>query len=328
MPKISDEIIVRGNSIKNRIVMPPMYTFSFKGDNGSFYGKQHIEHYIARAKGGTGLIIIQSTRVHGALNSTKLWSEDNTSALKQIAEGCHAYGAKVMIQLSCNDTDTNLLSIDDIKQTQQEMKQAAVTACSLGFDGVEYHCAHGFFLCKFFDADYNKRDDAYGKNAEGRVRILTEIIPEIRKETNDKFIISARMGKFQPEENDGIEAAKALEKAGLDMIHISWGMKMPEGHAPDGFICSYMTYNAYEIKKEVSIPVIAVNEIRTAEQAKFIIENGYADFAAVGRGMLCDSEFANHIINNEPVNKCFGCYKNIVNKCSWFTDHTKCPARN
>ncbi|MEL7569165.1 MAG: NADH:flavin oxidoreductase [Eubacteriaceae bacterium] len=328
MPKITDEIIVRGNRIKNRIVMPPMYTFSFKGDSGSFFGRQHIKHYTARAQGGAGLIILQSARVHGSVNSTKLWSADNTSVLKQIADGCHAYGAKVMMQLSCNDTDINLLSIDDIKQTQQEMKQAAVVACSLGFDGVEYHCAHGFFLCKFFDADYNKREDAYGKNADGRVRILTEIIPEIRKETNDKFIISARMGKFEPAENDGIEAAKALEKAGLDMLHISWGMKMPKGQAPDGFICSYMTYNAYEIKKEVSIPIIAVNEIRTAEQAKFIIENGYAEFVAIGRGMLADAEFANHIINNEPVNKCFGCYENIVNKCSWFTDHTKCPARN
>ncbi|WP_416182838.1 hypothetical protein [Methanosarcina sp.] len=50
--------------------MAPLVTFSFHGDNGSYYGKQHIEHYTKRAKGGAGLIIVQATRVSGAVDST------------------------------------------------------------------------------------------------------------------------------------------------------------------------------------------------------------------------------------------------------------------
>ena len=72
----------------------------------------------------------------------------------------------------------------------------------------------------------------------------------------------------------------------------------------------------------VNIPVIAVNEIRTEEQVRFLIENDYVDLVAIGKGMLTNPEFANHVIYGEPVNKCFGC-KN----CSWFTDHIVCPAR-
>jgi 2,4-dienoyl-CoA reductase-like NADH-dependent reductase (Old Yellow Enzyme family) len=133
------------------------------------------------------------------------------------------------------------------------------------------------------------------------------------------------MGKYLSTGRDGIEIAQAFEKAGIDMLHISWGMKMPKGQAPKEFICSFMTYNAYEIKKEVNIPVIAVNEIRSAKQVQFLIENDYANFAAVGRGMLADADFANHVIREEPLNECLHCGEG-VNKCFWFTDHSLCPA--
>lgn len=69
--------------------------------------------------------------------------------------------------------------------------------------------------------------------------------------------------------------------------------------------------------------MIAVNEIRTEEQVRFLIENDYVDFVGIGRAMLADAEFANHVINSEPVNKCVGC-----KDCFWLTDHTKCSARN
>ncbi len=177
MAKITDELVVRGNRIKNRLVMPPMVTFSFHGDNGSYYGKQHIEHYTARAKGGAGLIIVQATRVVGAVNSTNMWSAGSVAALRQIAGNCHAEGTVIMMQLSCGDMDINQLSTDEIHSMQLDMRQAATTACEMGFDGVEYHFAHGFALCEFLDASYNRRTDRYGGDAINRTRILTDIAP-------------------------------------------------------------------------------------------------------------------------------------------------------
>jgi 2,4-dienoyl-CoA reductase-like NADH-dependent reductase (Old Yellow Enzyme family) len=324
MTNITDELVVRGNHIKNRIVMVPMFTFTFHGDNNSHYGKQHIEHYTERAKGGTGLIIVQATNILGAANSTNKWSADNVAALKQIASNVHAYGATVMMQLSCGDIDMdiNQLTTEQIYSMQMDMKQASISACEIGFDGVEYHFAHGFTLCKFLDASYNKRTDEYGGDVSNRTRILREILPEVRKNTHEKFITSVRMGEYLPESKDGIEAAQTFEKAGVDLLNISFGMQPPVQDVPSGFKCSPMTYSGCKIKKEVSIPVIAVNEIRTEEQVRFLIENDYVDFVGIGRGMLADDEFANHVLNSQPVNKCFGC-----KKCLWFTDHTKCPAR-
>lgn len=82
MAKNQDSITIRGNIIKNRIVMEPMYTFSFQGNNDSFYGSQHLEHYSRCANGGVGLIIVQGTNVLGASDSTALWSKENTGVLK------------------------------------------------------------------------------------------------------------------------------------------------------------------------------------------------------------------------------------------------------
>lgn len=322
MTKISDEIIIRNHHIKNRIVMPPMVTFSFHGDNGSYYGRQHIEHYTKCAKGGVGLIIVQATNVSGAVNGTNLWTESNKDVLRKIASGCHKHGATVMIQLSCGDIDINLLSSEQVYSMQQDMKMAAKTAYDIGFDGVEYHFAHGFTLCKFLDEKYNKRQDLYGGSTENRARILTEIFPDIRKDTGDSFIISVRMGEYLPKSKDGIEAARVFQSAGIDLLHISFGMNPPDGDVPKDFKCSAITYSACNIKRAVNIPVIAVNEIRTEEQVEFLIENNFVDLVSIGRGILADYEFANHVINSEPVNKCFGC-----NKCFWFMDHTKCPAR-
>jgi 2,4-dienoyl-CoA reductase-like NADH-dependent reductase (Old Yellow Enzyme family) len=322
MAKLQKTLTIRNNTIKNRIVMVPMVTFSFRGDNGSYYGRQHIEHYTARAKGGAGLIIVQATPVFGAVGATERWSEDNTGTLKQIAGNCHEYGAAIMMQLACGDQNINEFTLSEIRSMQQDMKQAAVTACELGFDGAEFHFAHGFTLCKFLDATYNQRTDQYGGNVENRTRILVEILPEIRKKTHEKFILGVRMGEYLPESKDGIEAAKTFEKAGIDILNISFGMKPPVQPVPEGFLCSSMTYSGCKIKKEVNVPVIAVNEVRTEKQVRFLIENDYVDFAGIGRGMLADPEFANHVLRSEPINQCHGC-KN----CLWFTDHTKCPAR-
>ncbi len=322
MAKIQDSITIRGNLIKNRIVMEPVYTFSFKGDNGSFYGEQHLEHYKRCAEGGVGILIVQGTYVIGAVDCTGLWSEENTKVLKEIALNCHNNGVTAILQLSGGDQDINEMSISDIRILQKNMTQAAVTACELGYDGVEFHFAHGFTFCKFLDASFNRRTDQFGGDIKNRARILTEIIPEIRKNTQESFLLGIRMGAFQPEEKDGIEAAKTMEEAGIDLLNISFGMKPPAMKLPEHYPASSITYSAGIIKKEVNIPVIAVNEIRNGEQANYLIEEGYADFVGIARGILADPELPRHILSSEPFNPCRGC-----RRCLWFTDHAKCPAR-
>lgn len=326
MAKVSDEIIIRGKKIKNRIVMPPMVCFSFKGDNGGMYGEQYVDHYTKRAKGGTGLIIVQATPVAGAAEQLGVWSDEQMKPLEKIAQNCHSYGSTVMMQLSCGDVDVNELSREQIHKMQSDCIAAAAKAIQAGFDGVEYHFAHGYTLCRFLDPTFNKRKDSYGGALENRIRFLTEIMHPIRETVGEDSIISVRMGGNIPDVAGAIDVAKAFEELGIDLLHVSFGMEEPAGDVPADFKCSTIVFNGSEIKKHVTIPVIAVSEIFTGEQANFLIENDYVDFAAVGRGIYADENWANKVLAKEPIQQCRNCGGSI-RKCLWFTDHTKCPAK-
>lgn len=87
-----------------------------------------------------------------------------------------------------------------------------------------------------------------------------------------------------------------------------------------------IAFNGSEIKKHVNIPVIAVSEIFTAEQARFLLENEYVDFAAIGRGIFADENWANKVLADVPVTQYRNCGSSL-RKCLWFIDHTKCPAK-
>jgi 2,4-dienoyl-CoA reductase-like NADH-dependent reductase (Old Yellow Enzyme family) len=227
MTSITDGLVIRGNHIKNRIVMPPMVTFSFHGDNGSYYGKQHIEHYTKRAKGGSGLIIVQATSVFGAVDSSGMWSIGDVAALKQIATSCHEYSAIIMMQLHCGNLNINELTASEIYSMQMNMKQAALRACEIGFDGVEYHFAHGFTLCKFLDASYNCRTDQYSGDALNRARILTQILPDIQNNTHRNFIVGVRMGVFSQKARMAVKRLEPLKKPVLIycIFHLSCSLQ-------------------------------------------------------------------------------------------------------
>jgi 2,4-dienoyl-CoA reductase-like NADH-dependent reductase (Old Yellow Enzyme family) len=151
---------------------------------------------------------------------------------------------------------------------------------------------------------------------------LTDILPEIRSRTAESFSVAVRMGAYMPTLDDGIETAKLFEKAGVDLLDITYGVKMPSGPTPDDFPFSPVTYSGRLIKQAVGIPVIGVYGLRTGEQVRMLIARGYADFAGIGKGMLADLYFADHVIWGLPMNSCQAC-----KRCRWYTDHTKCPAR-
>jgi 2,4-dienoyl-CoA reductase-like NADH-dependent reductase (Old Yellow Enzyme family) len=328
MSHLSDEMVIRGKHIKNRIVMPPMVCFTFKGDNGGTYGIQHVEHYTQRAKGGAGLIIIQATPVLDASKKLGVWSDEQMKPLVVIAGNCHNYNAVVMMQLHCGDVNINELSIDQIHEMQTDCIAAAARVKQAGFDGVEYHFAHGFTLCKFLDPTYNQRSDQYGGALENRLRIFTEILPKIRQTVDKDFIVSVRMGGNIPDTAGAIEVARAFETAGVDLIHVSSGMKSPVNEVPRDFKGSIIAYNGSQIKRHVDVPVITVSEIFTGATAKFLVENNDADFVAIGRGMLADENWAHKVLADKPVNQCHNCGRGNTGKCLWFTDHTQCPARS
>lgn len=88
--------------IKNRIVMPPMM-MGF-GEPSGKPTEMLMDYYEERAKGGTGLIITEITRVnddHGAaaFNQLAMSHDYHIAPMREFADRIHRHGAKLFVQL-------------------------------------------------------------------------------------------------------------------------------------------------------------------------------------------------------------------------------------
>lgn len=345
MNSLFSELRIKNHAIKNRLVMPPMVCFGWTDNNG-MVTENNIKHYEERAKGGTGLIIVEATCVSkdGRLADTQLgiWCDEQIDGLSKLAEACHKHDSKVIIQIhhaglstpakvrvpalapsDFKDEKRNAveMTVEELKNIQKEFVQAAIRAEKAGFDGIEIHGAHGYLICQFFSKIVNKRKDEYGGSLENRGRFVKEIIDEIKKNVSENFIIGYRMGGNEPTLEEGIEIAKFLEKLGVDLLHVSAGMS--GGNIPEvreNFKYNWIVYMGTEIKKHVNIPVIVVNSIKTPQDAEYIVENGLADFVAIGRGHLVDKQWSDKAKDGQEVKQCLKC-----KKCLWWVDGNLCP---
>ena len=281
---------------------------------------------------------------NGRLAGTQLglWSDEHIPGMRRVTDACHAHGSAILVQihhagsktpkevydpslapsdLSTDKVSARAMTLDELHDIQQAYIDAALRAQKAGFDGVELHGAHGYLISQFMSPITNRRSDQYGGEIANRMRFSCEIVEGIRKACGSAFIIGYRMGCNEPTLENGIIIAKELERRGVDLLHVSAGISSgEEPKIPEGFPFTWIVYGASVIKKQVGIPVIAVNGIRTPQQAAAILDAGMADFAAVGKGMLVDAEWANKAKENHEIILCKSC-----KMCRWFVNGEQCP---
>ena len=79
------------------------------------------------------------------------------------------------------------ISISEINRIVKQFADAAQRAKIAGFDGVQLHTAHGYFLNRFLTPLYNHRSDRYGGDIAGRSLLAVEIIKAIKRCCGDKY---------------------------------------------------------------------------------------------------------------------------------------------
>lgn len=299
-------IKIKNIEMKNRIVVPPMVRFSILSNN-SMVNDELITYYEKLSKDGNGLIIVEATCVasDGKLRDNQLgiWKDKFMPGLTEIAKVCHKYDVPVILQIHHAGFVNNLNEIptEKIDEILEKFIEAFYRAKQCGFDGIEIHGAHRYFLSQLNSKILNQRQDIYGGNSHfERLYFSRELIRRTKELFDDNFILCYRLGGNEPDLSDGIEIAKILEKEGVDLLHISHGYPHQDIKAaekidkPSNFPLSWITYMASVIKKEVTIPVIAVNLIKTEEQASYVIENEVADLVAIGRAQLAINKYWVH----------------------------------
>ena len=308
MSNIFSQIKVKGVNFSNRIVMAPMVHFGYKNKNGNMEEKL-LNTYLNYADKGIGLIISQALLVTNkkeivgdVSNWAGIYSNEHIEYLRKISDTYHKYGTKFIAQLNTlnfkflekNSNDINRLSKEDLIYLRDCFIKSAKFCQEAGLDGIELHGAHTYFFNMLSSEISNKREDNYGGNLIERLNLVKEIIEAIKSFSKDDFIISYRMG-WTENINTDIETAKALEKLGVDILHVSSGI--PEDRKlklPNEFEYNDFVYTGIQVKKNVNIPVIVVNDIKTLSRGNKLIEDGDCDFVAYGRPLLSDPNFVIH----------------------------------
>ncbi|MGD0917958.1 MAG: FAD-dependent oxidoreductase [Thermodesulfobacteriota bacterium] len=315
--------------VKNRIVLPPLVLGQAEPNGRVTEG--HIRFYETRAKGGAGLIIVESTAIvqrgQSGPNLLAIWDNSFIPGFKQLTKTVHAYGTKIFLQLCHAGRQTckaftggqlpvapsaipcpvyepkthevpEELSVEDIEQIIEDFGKAAIRTKEAGFDGLEIHGAHGYLVSGFMSPYTNKRHDAYGGDLIYRMKFPLEVIETIRREVGGDFPIGFRYSgnEFVPDGRtieESKKIARILEAAGVDYLHVSGGVYESFWALiqPYGIREGFLADDAAAIKQVVNIPVIAVGKIKSPEVAEEILEQGKADLVAIGRQLICDPDW-------------------------------------
>lgn len=352
---IASPLKIGSVTVKNRICVPPMVLFGHSGEDG-MVTEAHVAHYTAMAKGGPGLIIQEATCVmrEGRLSGDQLgiWSDDHIPGLKRLTEAIHREGVPVFIQLHhggimsavgrrvCPDSymfrqnpkkegqklATQItevrgekLTVSEIEEIREAFIAAGRRAYLAGYDGVELHGCHSYLLCQFLNKNVNGRADKYA----GGIALIREIFQGIRAVTAPEFVIGIRLGAFEPALADAVENAKALDKMGMAFFDVSYGFSGEMDFlAPGDETMLPVIRAAGAIRKAVSVPVFAVDSIRTPALAERVVSEGYGDMADVGRSVLVDYNWPQKALSGKIPGACVGC-----KSCQWRMDPNKCPGR-
>lgn len=340
---IFSPITINGMTLRNRIVMPPI------GSNfatiGAEVSEEMIKYYELRAKGGTGLIVIENACVDFPMgtNGTKQCRIDDNQYVPgfyTLVERLHAYGAKVSIQLnhagasaypgrlggvqpvSSSNTPSKTggaiprpLTVEEMKEIANKYGEAAARAQLAGFDSVEIHAGHSYLLSQFLSPLFNKRTDEYGGSAENRARFPRMVIDSVRAAVGPRFPISIRISADDMLAGgntleDSVELMGYLEEK-VDFINVSVAqndnlfMQHDKMSLPEG----WRTYMARAFKEKFGKPVVTSGNIRTPEIADEIIAKGDADLLAMGRGLIAEPYWVNKVESGQEhlLRKCISC---------------------
>ncbi len=194
------------------------------------------------------------------------------------------------------------MSIKSIKKLIQDYVDAAKRAVLAGFQIIEIHAAHGYLIHSFMSPISNKRDDEYGGSHTGRIKLLKEIVTEIRREISDEIPIFCRISAIDGLKGgwtieDSINLSEILSTVGVDVIDCSSGgiigrprFAIDEKGEPlkkntDRGL-GFQVPLAHEIKNKVNIKTMAVGVIIEPNQAEAILKTKQADLIALGRELM------------------------------------------
>ena len=320
---------IRLNALElgNRIVVSPMCQYSADDGAATDWHLNHLG--TLSNSGAALLVVEatgverRGRITHGCLG---LYSDDCEAALARVVAHCRRYGnAKLGIQLAhagrkasaqrpweggrpldgAGDAWETIgpsaiafgpdwplpreMTAHDMERVREAFVEAARRAMRAGIDAIELHGAHGYLLHSFLSPISNKRNDAYGGSAAGRMRFPLEVAKAVRDVMPPSMPLGARItgtdwleGGLTPA--DAVAFARALKDIGVDFVCLSSGGVSAD--ARPAMVANMNVPFAEAVKRDAGIVTRAVGLIATPRRAEAIVAGGKADMVALARAML------------------------------------------
>jgi 2,4-dienoyl-CoA reductase-like NADH-dependent reductase (Old Yellow Enzyme family)/thioredoxin reductase len=321
---------IRGLEIRNRIYSSAHQTIL--AERG-VPGEKMAAYHEARARGGAGLIIMESSRPHSDDVSAGYYINASTDecipGYRLVAKKVHDHGCRLFSQINHGGRITyshngmrmvpngpslvpdhrfhcmpRVMSADYIQNLVQAFAQAARRMAEAGLDGVELVASHGMLMAQFLNPLTNLRTDQYGGSEENRFRFLSECIIETRRLIGSEKIIGMRISadEYEP---DGIDAPAWLkickrlnDDAEIDFMDVTVGsMTGPGGSVhvvpPMQIEHAYTAPKAGEIKAVMDKTILVTGRINQPQLAEQVLAAGQAHMCGMTRAMISDPEMPN-----------------------------------
>lgn len=317
--KLFSGVKIRETGFRNRSVMAPMVP-NFARQDGSVTAT-FKDFYLARARGGVGFIVVGAAYVHqdgqGFDRQLGIYGTDLVPALSDLSTSIRRH-APVGIQLSFKSMGRlpELFQLNEIRTYRRAFARAAVCALQSGFDAVELHACHDYWLNFFLSPHFNNRSDEYGGSLKNRFRLLKETVQEVRSAIGEQLILGVRLSldEFVPDGlslAESLEIGNRLEETGVDYISASAGIGVSHYRISPPFEVRRGSELplARALKESISIPVIGVGRLDRPDEFKAAVNEEHVDMVAAGRALLADPEFVAKIEQGreEEIRPCLAC---------------------
>ncbi|MBQ8964342.1 MAG: NADH:flavin oxidoreductase [Clostridia bacterium] len=336
MKKVFEPGELRNLRLKNRLVRSA--TWEGLGLPNGGLTEETYAIYEELAKGGVGGIITGFTSV--ALNDfyfggmMRLCDDALIPQYKKLVDIIHREDCPVIAQLALGafyrptangrftQVEPDDMTTEEIHLVINQFIDAAVRAERAGFDGVQIHAAHFFFLSRFVSPAVNHRTDAYGGSTANRARILLEILAGIRA-CAPRLHITAKVNSSDFTygglgEDESLEICQLLAVNGIDSIEVSGNGTSVSGikaHVNEGYFVPF----AARLAEAVDVPVIAVGGFRALDTMEAVLNQTKVELISLSRPLLREPDLPRRMqADPTAVSRCISCnrcYSSEAHKC-------------
>lgn len=327
MRTLFDATKINSMSLNNRLVRSA--TWENMADPAGHMTEPLFKVYEELARGGAGMIItgyaFPLAEEQPNPGMMGIYDDSFIEDYRPLTEMVHRYGSRIVMQIAYGGSQTNYhpeertiwgpSAVADLvfKVVPQEMTQeniqtlitayggAAARAKAAGFDGVQFHAAHGYLLSQFLCPYYNRRTDEYGGSIENRARIVLEIYEEVRNRVGADFPVLIKLNAEDYIEDgatfeDCRYVSHELAARGIDAIEVSCGTMASGKRGPcrtridapekEGYNAEY----AAQLAEELDVPILLVGGLRSPEVLEKLLATTPIEYFSLARPLLAEPQ--------------------------------------